>query len=361
MTTEPDPKAPEETAPAREAAHRAFSTRLVNPPNRDPALLVGLVNSAHDYLFDCGTLNRLSNHDKLRIKRVFITHAHIDHTIGLDQLLRSLIYRPESLEIYGPQGILEQVYHRLQSYAWNLTGDSPFQVRTYELLRNRLLSQTLECSRQFQPSEPPREGPAPHSRLELPEGPTLSWLEVAHGVPCLAYTLQWPRQWSFLVELARADGLEAGPWVRELKEKFAEGLWDVSLRPGSTDLRCLSAPGNESLRSTVGALGQRYLSEHPGGKLAYVTDTLLGADLSEQLREFVRGSDELWCESNYLQRDLELADQNLHATVSQAAQLARSAEVESLRLFHISRRYAGLHQEHLEEAQRIFPHSQIGA
>jgi ribonuclease Z len=314
-----------------ETGNPTYSTRLVNPPNRDAALLVTLNNLGTNFLFDCGSLEPLSNQAKQRVRRVFITHGHIDHTIGLDQLVRSLIYSREPLDLYGPPGILEQVGHRLQGYAWNLTGDSPFVVRAHQLGLAEVHTCIYACSRQFQPLGPITSAPAA-GELWLPEGPLVSWLPVDHGVPCLAYALTWPGQLRFLTERAQLDGRPPGPWVGELK----------------------AHPERQP------DLAERYLERQPFQKLAYVTDTLLGDIQREALLPLVQFSTELWCESNYLHKDLELASQNLHATVVQAATLARDAQVGALHLFHISRRYPGDLSEHVNEARAVFDDSSLG-
>src|SRR3546814_17293533 len=56
----------------------------------------------------------------LRIRDVFVSHTHIDHFIGFDQLLRILVGRDRTLRLFGPAGFLDQVEHRLAGYSWNL-------------------------------------------------------------------------------------------------------------------------------------------------------------------------------------------------------------------------------------------------
>ena len=55
-----------------------------------------------------------------RIDQIFVSHAHIDHFIGLDHLLRLLVGRETSVHLYGPLGMAEHVYHKLQGYRLDL-------------------------------------------------------------------------------------------------------------------------------------------------------------------------------------------------------------------------------------------------
>ena len=55
-----------------------------------------------------------------RIEHVFVSHAHIDHFIGFDLLLRVLVGREATVKLYGPVGFVDRVRHKLQAYQWNL-------------------------------------------------------------------------------------------------------------------------------------------------------------------------------------------------------------------------------------------------
>lgn len=66
-----------------------------------------------------------------RLNRVFLTHLHSDHTIGLPDLLLTpwVLERDAPLDIYGPAGTREMVDHLLAAYAQDiherLTGLEP--------------------------------------------------------------------------------------------------------------------------------------------------------------------------------------------------------------------------------------------
>jgi ribonuclease Z len=99
---------------------RHFDPALVNDPFDDPALYVDLVFERRALLFDIGDIGGLPTRKLLRISDVFVTHRHMDHFAGFDQLLRRLLGREKSLGVYGPAGLIEAVEHKLKAYTWNL-------------------------------------------------------------------------------------------------------------------------------------------------------------------------------------------------------------------------------------------------
>ena len=90
---------------------------LVNGRFGDPALYVECMFERWALLFDLGDQHALSARKLLRIRDVFVSHTHIDHFIGFDQLLRILIGRDQTVRLFGPSGILETVEHKLAGYA----------------------------------------------------------------------------------------------------------------------------------------------------------------------------------------------------------------------------------------------------
>lgn len=313
---------------------------LVNSPDGDPGLLLRLSNQPLDYLVDCGHWQHLSSALALRIGRLFVSHTHIDHFIGFDALLRHSLFRPLPLHVYGPSGILEHTLGHLRGYVWNLTSGSPFQVVVHELEGQTVQTTSLACGRRFAPEA----GPTTRSEfLSLEEGVELRWADVDHGVPCLAYRFTWPGGWHFDSARCLQDGLQPGPWVGQLKTLAQAGRFQEVFQGRPVQVWC-----------------ERYLGRSPDRSLSYVTDTRLVGPIFDSLCHFVQDSDELWCEANYLESEAHLAGLHGHATAAQAAELARRAGCRELHLFHFSRRYQGLLQEHLKQARGIFPPTWIG-
>lgn len=299
----------------------SWISSLVNPPGEDPALLVQLPGTSINFLVDCGDLRRLPLKELLRVRRLFVTHTHIDHFVGFDWLLRAQLFCTEPLSVYGPPGIASQVAAKLHGYAWNLVDDSAYRVDVYELSSDRVVRQEFWCREKFAAS-PPAE--VAFDGL-LPEGIRLRSAPVVHGVDCLAYRLEWPAETrvdkAALKELGRAPG----PWLQALKRDPA------------------SDP----------ELAALLIRQIPTRALAYVTDTVWNKVSAKALLALCAGADELWCEACYLHKGLAKARHHLHMTARQAGKLAAEAGVGKLHLFHFSRRYPE-GTEHIAEAGATF-------
>ena len=102
-------------------------TPLADPERSGPAIAV-VVNGAA-YLVDCGpgVVRRAAAAEKNGIKAlavdklriVFITHLHSDHTLGYPDLIFSpwVLERAEPLEAYGPRGLKSMTSHIEKAWA----------------------------------------------------------------------------------------------------------------------------------------------------------------------------------------------------------------------------------------------------
>ncbi len=286
---------------------------------------------------DCGDLSRLSLSELHAVDTVFLSHGHIDHWIGFDQLLRAQLFQGHELRVLGPAGLHAMLDGKLRGYTWNLVADSQLLIAGYEWNQGHWLRCDYPCARRFQSAGPP----APAELPEL-EGWELGWVELQHGVACLGFRLQAPRQFRFRVEQAQSEGLTPGPWVEQLKRSRALGHRQLKLR---LDERELSA---ESLWDL--------LEELQPCSLAYITDTRLGPDTRGRIVERFGPTQQLWCEAAFLEHQRQLAEDKLHATAREAAQLALELPAQELHLFHLSRRTQGDADDHLREARSLFSH-----
>ena len=86
----------------------------------DTAYLVdmgaGLVRRAKSAVVDKG----ITGLDPVKLRHVFVTHLHSDHTVGFPDLLLTpwVIGRRFPLEVYGPTGIKAMSAHLLEAYAY---------------------------------------------------------------------------------------------------------------------------------------------------------------------------------------------------------------------------------------------------
>ena len=169
-----------------------FYPQLVNGTFGDPALYVRLAHRGQALLFDCGDLHALTVRELLKVRAVFISHAHIDHLIGFDALLRAFLYRDLNLQLYGPAGITDRLAGRLSGYTWNLAADFPF-VLTVREWRGERLEETVFKARNGFAAEP-QPGRCCHDGV-LYETPfcQVRAERLDHGdICCLAFVLEEP-------------------------------------------------------------------------------------------------------------------------------------------------------------------------
>ncbi|MGB5083150.1 MAG: MBL fold metallo-hydrolase, partial [Methylocystis silviterrae] len=168
---------------------RHFDPALINDPFDDPGLYVDLVFEKRALLFDLGDLGRLSPRKMLRISDVFVTHLHMDHFAGFDQLLRRLLGREMTLGVYGPPGVIDAVEHKLKAYSWNLIGgyEGNLTFRVTEIDESgRAASASFSGRTQFARRDEERS--QSNGGLLLKEaGIQVRATTVDHGLPVLAF------------------------------------------------------------------------------------------------------------------------------------------------------------------------------
>jgi len=305
---------------------------LVNPSDGDPGLYVSLAHEGSALLFDLGDNQPLAPREILRVRHVFVSHAHVDHFIGFDRVLRLFLARDRVLVLHGPLGIARHVEGKLGGYTWNLSRDYPFVIDVREIRPAGVTRVRFAASTGFRP-EP--FGAAPFDGIALDHlAFRVEAAELDHGIPCLGFAMQEKARLHVRPEALVAAGLTPGRWLTQLKRDVRAGLPDDALVPAD------DAPSDRAVFRPRGELRARLLLEAPGQRLAYVTDVAFTAENARRIVALARGADVFFCEAVFLDADRAEAARRAHLTARQAGSLARAAGVQRLQVFHASPRYA---------------------
>ena len=111
-----------------------FDAALTNPTFGDPGVYVDLKFERRALLFDIGDITALPTRKLLRVSDVFVSHMHMDHFCGFDHLLRVCLGRDTGVNLYGPDGLIAQLEHKLAAYTWNLVQNyaTEFVIQAHE-------------------------------------------------------------------------------------------------------------------------------------------------------------------------------------------------------------------------------------
>ncbi|HLF01724.1 MAG TPA: MBL fold metallo-hydrolase, partial [Anaerolineales bacterium] len=277
--------------------HRGLSSQIV-------------MRDEHRFLIDCGegTQRQIlqSGIGFKRLNRILITHAHLDHILGLAGLL-STFMRWETidyLQLYAGRHALERIHDLL--YGIVLRGaKAPMPVELCEIKPGLLFDE---------------------------DDFTVTAFPVQHrGPDCYGFAFEEKSRRPFLNDRATELSVPFGPERKRLVAGEAIALAD----------------------------GRVITPEDVLGEVQRGTKFVFMADVgrTHDLVAVCRAADALVVEATYLEVEADMAKQFGHLTARQAAALARDAGVGHLYLTHISRRYR--EKEVIEEARSVFPNTTV--
>jgi ribonuclease Z len=267
---------------------------------------VAIKRGSEILLFDCGEGTQrqfqLSNLSYMQISKIFISHFHGDHFLGLPGLIQTMQLndRDKPLHIYGPKGIGELIDKLL--------------TLGYFRPAYRIISHDMNAG----------------DEIEF-EDYSIRALKVKHNVPSFSYCLkEHPRPGKFNKPKAIKIGIPEGPLFSKLQHGQSVSL----------------ANGKKITPEMV-------LGPSRKGRMIVISGDTRPC---EDMIAFSKDADVLIHEATFDSELEETAKEYGHTTASQAAEIAKKANVEELFLIHISPRYLDYHV--LEnEARKVFSHS----
>jgi len=267
---------------------------------------VAIKRGSEIILFDCGEgTQRQFQKSKLsymQISKLFITHFHGDHFLGIPGLVQTMQLndRSKPLHIYGPEGMIK-LTSQLLSLGY-------FRPR-YKIIAHEINGgDVLEFDEYF-----------------------VKVLTVCHGIPALAYALEEKmRPGKFNKPKALKIGIPEGPLFSKLQHGKAIILDDG--RKITPDM-ILGTP-------------------RKGRKIVISGDT----KQCKSMIDFSKDADVLIHDSTFESELEDVAEKYGHATARQSAEIAKKAKVKKLFLTHISPRYLDHHALE-KDARSVFKNS----
>ena len=265
-----------------------LGTSAAQPTEKRGMTCICLVLEKEIIMFDAGEGAQVALHkSKLgwnKKMKIFVTHLHGDHCIGILGLLQtmSLQSRTESIEIYGPKGIEDFIAANMKILNFGLT----FPVKIATIKEGLVLEEATY---------------------------TVHACEAMHSIPAYSYVLEEKEKpGKFYPEKAKAIGIPEGKLWHELQSGKEVKVGNKIIKPSDV-------------------MGEK----RRGKKIGISGDTRP----TKKLEEFFRDCDYLTFDSSYADDLKEKAADYYHSTAREAAQLARNAKVSNLVLTHFSTRY----------------------
>jgi ribonuclease Z len=235
------------------------------------------------------------------IHRVFVTHFHGDHCLGLAGIIQRLS--------------LDRCEHPVAVH-YPKSGEAYFERLRYASMYYPAV--TLLPS----PVDDDAQGLVPIAQTERY---VIYAHALEHGVPTVGYRIEERAGRRFVTERLAAAGI-TGPMVGELSRTGA-----IEIGGRIVTLDAVTEP-------------------RPGSTFAFVMDTRPCAGALALARD----ADLLVMEATYNSADQDLATSYMHSSAADAARVAREAGARALAITHFSQRYSST-ETHVTEARAIFP------
>ena len=265
---------------------------------------VAIIYEGDTLLFDCGegTQFRMLEQDinPLRVKAIFISHAHGDHTIGIAGLVRTMGMnnRKTPLLIFVPAGD-EKVIQSLIVFDRAMIN--------YKIIIKGIRSGLVYAGRDYE----------------------VSAFKLTHTIPTYGYVFKEKDKLRFKKDIAKKLGIKGTAFaVLEKRGSVRVGKKLITLK--------------------------QVTWKQEGKKIVYATDTRP----TNTTVTAARNADLLIHESSYKTSETALAKKRKHSAAGEVALLARKAHVKRLVLTHISARHR-TDTELLRDARKEFKNSVV--
>ena len=244
------------------------------------------------WMFDCGEATQhqilRTNIKPTKITKIFISHLHADHVLGLIGFLSSRSFlldtKASDVIIYGPIGIKDFIENNLLFTHCSLS----YRVEYIEISSEQCIIDNKNVA--------------------------VFSFPLTHNVECFGYKIVFKKQKGSLnANKLKELGIMPGPFYKEIKEA-----------------------DTFEYNGTVYNSSEFLSEDKPEKEISIIPDTRY----FDGLREFVKNSNVIISECTYLlKEDAHHARKNYHLSILDIEKIIAQSKVESLFLTHISARY----------------------
>lgn len=251
-------------------------------------------------MFDCGegtqTQFRKAGISPMKLTKIFISHWHGDHILGLPGLLQTLAFSGynKKLDIYGPVGTKRYIDKLLDMFIF----EGKLNLNIHEIKAETLKFNDFE----------------------------IDAVQLEHGCACLGFRFTEKDRLRIDKNKLKKYGLKEGPEVGELKEKGKIKIDNKTIK----------------------------LSDVSYSEKGKVIGIIMDTEVNSSCYKIAKDADLLICESTFLDEMKERAAETNHLTNVQAAEIAKKSKAKKLALTHISQRHEADDRKMLEGARKVF-------
>ncbi len=304
----------------------------------DPIVYVELVGKKRALLFDCGEFH-LEGAQLRKITDICVSHTHMDHFVGFDRIVRASLVDDKILTIHGPKGIIKNVRGKIAGYTWNITDKLLLKIQVKEYDGTTIQTVFMDSKNQFKVKKLP---------IRKDKGIVIDdddiqarYVSCYHKIRSYSYSVKEKLFFNVKKDALSKLDLQPGPWLADLK-KYAQ--------KNAYNNREMIIDGQ---KYTVTFLKEALLMQKKGTKVSFVVDVLFCDENREKITKLAENSSYFFCETPFLEKDIDRATETCHLTAKQAGILAREAGVTLFIPMHISKRYKEV-EPILEEAKAEF-------
>lgn len=301
----------------------------------DPVLYLFIRPLGRGILLDCGRIHHLAKRVLKSLSALFISHAHMDHFMGIDTFIRSVHVSPRTVDIYGPPGLVDKFAGKLAGYDWNLAEPYWCSFRVHEIFNDRIETATFVGPEGFR-----RWNIAAASRPDtiIYRNQYLSVESIAcdHKIPSLAYKITERPSFQVDEEKILQEGLVRGNWLRSLqKNLFGTGQQKEPLKV----LRQRREGIVEETVKDQESFYERIRGERPDASIGYLTDIHFSKENIKKIIMLMQGVTVLVCECSFLKADKEKARASAHLCTDDVNFLVDKLRPEFFLPMHLSKSY----------------------